>query len=80
MVDPLLAAGDAGELSVPVELSLGFNLVLGDLGAGGFGCQAIDWLGGQGLIECHEGWAGWDNAHDRGAHFRPRRIPKTGWL
>ena len=63
LVGPLLAAGDAGEFGVPVELSLGFGPVLGDLGAGGFGCQAVDWLAGQGLIDCHEGWGGWDHAH-----------------
>ena len=63
VVNPLLAPGDPGEFRVPVELSLGFSPVLGGLVAGGFWREAIDWLGGQCLIECHEGWGGGNDTH-----------------
>jgi len=63
LVDPLLAAGDAGEFRVPVKFSFGFCPVLCHLGAGGFGSERFERLGGQCLIERHEGWGGWDDAH-----------------
>ena len=66
LADPLLAACEAGEIRVPVKFSFGFNGVLCHLGAGGFGRKTFEWLGGQCLMERHERWGGWDDAHGVG--------------